>query len=1315
MAKKNNSKTKDAPRAKKTTSKKPQRGDKSYDGDGEKQGQADPNRSGDEVSDFPIVGIGASAGGLTPIKEFLDALPDNPGVAIVVVQHLDPTRKSLAPELLASHTSMKLCEVVDNPRVLPNSVYVIPPGKYLSISRGELVLTEPDQPRGTRMAIDYFLRSLAVDIHQRSVGILMSGGGTDGTLGIKLIKEVGGMVMVQDPETCDHDSMPRSAIDTGVVDFILPPKKMADVLVRYANHSYVRQAAPELEPEEGRADIKGDLPESEVFASILALLRVRSKHDFRNYKVQTLLRRTRRRMCLAHLDDFGQYLEYLREHTEEIDALVKDLLISVTNFFRDDEAWEELRKQVIVPIVEKSKPDEPIRIWVPGCATGEEPYSLAMLMLEELHRAKKVVPIQVFASDIDKDALGFARHGIYPSSIQADVSPERLSRYFKVNGNDQYQVSKQVRELVVFAEQNLIADPPFSKLDLICCRNLLIYLKPDVQEKVISLFHFALRNGGFLFLGTAETVGRQTDLFQPVSKRWRIFHRLGPTRPERVEIPVTAGAPRREVGIREQKGPELREARLARLANQWMVEWLAPAAILVDDKWNILYINGNVDRYVQHSQGVPSDDLLAKVRPGLRVKLRSAVHQAFEDDRVISLDAFVAINKESHPVRILVRPLRDTNDRRLALVVFDDDHSPAPGSPSEASTFARPVAKSRDKSPAAASKSSRRQQADLDEHRVIQQLEHELTSTKEDLQGTLEQFEASNEEFKAANEEVMSINEELQSTNEELETSKEELQSLNEELTTVNSQLASKVDELETQHADLRNLVNATDMATICVDRDNRIRWFTPAATRVIRLNETDAGRSLSDLSHDFDRDDLTVVTRQVLKTLVPVEDEVTCPHERTYLRRVLPYRTEDDRIAGVIITFVDISERKRAEIALAESERRLRELAKSLEQQVEHRISALKVLHDITMAANEARSVDAAIKAALERICQFNGWVLGHAWRTMDGEVVSAKVWQVSRHDSRHGSQFDSLRKAKEQLRLPLGDEFIGEVVRTGNPIWIPNLEDHPGRLRDYPKRYGLRSAIAFPVSMKGKVIAALEFFSDKEITRDDRFMEIMPQVGIQLGHVYERKRLEREVAMVTDSEQQRMGQELHDGLSQQIAGIGMLAGSLADNLKTGGDSQVADKAARLVSAIEDAKQQSRALSKGLMPIEIDSHGLCPALEELADRTQKTYDIQCTVECSRPAAALDNFTATHLYRIASEAIHNAVKHASAKRMWIQLTDGSQVTLSVRDDGVGIRSGRAAEGEGLRIMRHRAGLIGATISLLAAEGGGTIVTCTVVR
>ncbi|MFO0791419.1 MAG: chemotaxis protein CheB [Pirellulales bacterium] len=1283
-----------------------------HDAGGDGRPSAVPATDGEQhPTDFPIVGIGASAGGLQALKQFLDALPNQPGVAIVIVQHLDPTRKSLTAELLAAHTSMQLCEVSDSPRVLPNSVYVIPPGKYLTISGGELHLSDPEEPRGARMSIDNFLRSLANDLQQRSVGIIMSGGGTDGTLGIKQIKEVGGMVMVQDPDSAEHDSMPRSAIETGVVDFILPPAKLAAMLVRYAAHSYVREP---LTASEQHPDAKQPPVGTDVFLSILSLLRVRSKHDFRNYKHQTLIRRTTRRMCLAHMDDYAQYLEYLREHPEEIDALVKDLLISVTNFFRDEEAWEELRERAIIPIVEQAGPDDTIRVWVPGCATGEEPYSIAMMLTEELTRTRKVVPVQIFASDIDKDALDFARQGVYPNSIQADVSPDRLQRFFvKIEGNDHFRVGKQIREMVVFAEQNLIGDPPFSKLDLVCCRNLLIYLKPDVQEKVITLFHFALRETGLLFLGTAETIGRQSDLFRPMSKRWRIFRRTGPPRPERVEIPVTAGAPRREVGIPEQHAGDMRESRLAHLANQWMVDWLSPAAILIDAKWNILYIHGNVDKYMQHPQGVPKDDLLEKARRGIRIKLRSAVHRAFEQDQVVTVDAQVEWNETYHPVLISVRPIRDAKeDRKLALVVFEDRSGSSPEtSGNEIAVLNTSALKPRRSEDLPAHRDPVSGH-DLDENKVIRQLEQELAATRDDLQATLEQFEASNEEFKAANEEVMSINEELQSTNEELETSKEELQSLNEELSTVNNQLAAKVEELETQHADLKNLVGATNVATVCLDRDIRIRWFTPAATRVIRLSEADAGRPLSDFAHDFDHDDLGEVTRQVLRTLVSVEDEVTCHDDRTYLRRVLPYRTEDDHIGGVIITFVDISERKRSEVALAKSEQQLRELAKSLEKQVEHRIGALRVFHDVTMAANEAKSFEAAVSAALESVTEYNGWIVGHAWRPSLDEIVLIKAWHC-RPDARELQvDCEAFRQATELEKLSYDDPFIGEVVRTGRLQWLPNLTETAGSTNEFPRRFGLRSAIAFPVVLNDDVVAVLAFFSNKRIERDDRFMEIMPQVGIQLGHVFERKRLEREVALIADKEQRRMGQEMHDGLSQHIAGLAILASRLAESLKTE-NSPSAERAEKLAESIEDAKSQARALAKGLLPIDINSAGLVAALHELADRTQRTYDIACVFQGPEAFEGIESFVATHLYRIAREAVHNAVKHSKARQIGIELATNLGISLIIRDDGVGFDSDRTAEGEGLRIMRYRADLIGANLVILPRQEGGTVVRCSV--
>ncbi|HTU27142.1 MAG TPA: chemotaxis protein CheB [Pirellulales bacterium] len=1449
-----------------------------------------PAAEGQRDGDFPIVGIGASAGGLRALIALLDAMPADPGLALVIVQHLDPTRKSLTPELLAKHTGMRLREVADSPHVQINSVYVIPPGKYLSISEGSLHLSEPDQPRGARLAVDFFLRSLAQDRQQRGVGVILSGGGSDGASGIKLIKEAGGLVVVQDPETCEHDSMPRRAIETGVVDFIQSPEKIPEILVNYAMHPYVRQpAVPDLEEQAEAAPT--DLPSTETFGGILSLLKLRSKHDFRNYKNQTLVRRLKRRMCLRHMDDYGLYLDYMREHPEEIDALNKDLLISVTNFFRDAEAWQHLRERVIRPIVEQKGADDAIRAWVPGCATGEEPYSLAMLILEELAEAKKTCPLQIFASDIDREALDLARSGLYPANIEADVSAERLKRFFQGKEDGmRYRVSKPLREAVVFADQNLIADPPFSKLDLICCRNLMIYLKPKIQEKVISVFHFALRNDGYLFLGSAETIGQRDDLFRTLDKRWRLYQRLGTSPVDRLEILMSPSMPRGNGGAEERSSPRQRETHLAGLANHWLMDMLNPTAVLIDDQWQMIYITGDVDRYLQHGPGVPTSDLLQNVRRGLRTKLRSAVFHARSEQRPVTVDAQVQNGGQYAAVRISVRPVPDTEeDRRLMLLVFDTL------SPARERQAAGNGAEKGGTDGDSAEK-TRFVENGLEDHAVIRQLEDQLAATKDDLQSTIEQLESSNEEFKAANEEVMSINEELQSTNEELETSKEELQSLNEELSTVNSQLGLKVEELEARHADLQNLVAATDVTTVCLDREVRIRWFTPGATRIIRLKESDAGRPLSDFAHDFVRDDVAEVTERVLLTLVPVEDEVACVDGRTFLRRVLPYQAEDHRIGGVVITFVDITQRKhseeelrdlkdqlasdledmrrlhrigmrmsreanpdallndilasatellqadgatlqlldgpgggsqvraqrgfeqpflhgigswttlvnfwhekaetgnrlvvpdversemlagtpalellrqagvkalqstplgtplghvigevatywrtphrpsdrklhmldllvrqasdwiersRAEIALRESERRLRVLSESLEQQVRSRVTAMSVLHDITMAANEAITVTVALHAALKRICNYNRWAVGHAWLTSPDrtQLKSTGIWQFAdAMEPAIRARLAEFQAMSERTEIPLEGTLLGQVVREGKPRWIDDV-DQVSWVRESPSRFGLRSAMAIPVLLKGEAVAALELFSTELLPREERFMEITANIGVQLGHVFQRKALEQDVAMISEDERRYLEQEVHDGLCQQIAGIAMLATSLVNELNATPQSEpLRQTAERLRDAAEDAKTQSRQLSKGLAPIEFHPGGLELALREIAIQTQLNYGIQCSFAASDPPVALDEFRAGHLYRIAREAIHNAVKHAQCQRIQVSLDGGPNVTLTIEDDGIGIdRSGEGLqEGTGLRIIRLRAELIGASFSIAGAPEGGTVLIC----
>jgi two-component system CheB/CheR fusion protein len=945
---------------------------------------------------FPIIGVGASAGGLDALKHLCDAMPDEPGFALVIVQHLDPTRPSLTSELLATHTRMRVTQATDEVPVEVDHIYVIPPDKNLSISGGALRLTVPDRPRGGRTPIDFFLRSLADDQQQRAVGVILSGTGTDGTLGVKAIKAAGGLVLAQEPETAAYGGMPRSAIASGVVDYVLPVSRMPEVLQQYAQHPYIHESGEEEEtPGAALKQPEQEQPQTgrpENLNDILALLRTRAKQDFRAYKDNTLIRRTRRRMCLQHMDDYDEYLDYLRTHPDEVDALVKDLLISVTDFFRDRDAWDDLREQAIVSLFEGKVDDEPVRVWVPGCATGEEPYSVAILLLEELHEAKKTCPLQIFASDIDTAALEFARNGRYPASIAADVSAERLKRFFvKEDGDQHYLVNKTLRENIVFADQNVIADPPFSKLDLICCRNLLIYLKPEIQEKLIALFHFALREGGYLFLGSSETTGRQRDLFETLSKRWRIYRRIGPTQHNKVEIPIATTTPHRELGIPAATSAEHREIYVEHLAQRRMLDWLSPSAVLIDTNWKILYISGNIDAYVTRKAGVPTDDLLANCRQGLRTKLRAAVHKVLENKQTVEVNARVHREGQYHPVRLIVQPAPDRElDQQLILVMFDETGTRSDG---EQEGFAPS-----DRTPARKSGTAPEETTDLDEDSVIRQLEDELAATREDLQTTIEQLETSNEEYKAANEEVMSMNEEFQSTNEELETSKEELQSLNEELSTVNNQLTSKVEELETKHADLENLIAVNDVATICLDTNLAVRWFTPAAQRVIRVKSADAGRSLSDFSHDFIEDDLLPVAQRVLKTLTPVEDEVEGRDGSTFIRRIAPYRAGEHGIGGVVMTFIDITARKKIEAEL-------QQLNADLEARVAERAREIRLLakavsnlgEGVIITGDELDWPGPQIVFVNEAICEITGYsaeeLLGQTPRILQGDETASEA----------------------------------------------------------------------------------------------------------------------------------------------------------------------------------------------------------------------------------------------------------------------------------------------------------------------------------
>jgi two-component system, chemotaxis family, CheB/CheR fusion protein len=829
--------------------------------------------------------MGGSAGSLKSFEDFFTALPADSGVAFVVIQHLAPAHTSLLPELVAQHTRMKVVQAQEAVPVEPNCVYVIPPNSYLGIRDGVLYLTEPIKHDGIRMPIDFFFRSLAEDRQQRAVGILFSGAGSDGTLGVRAIRGGGGLTIAQDPSTAQFDSMPRSAIATGLVDYVLPPNRMPEALLEYLGHPYVRGGEPAAVLEaEGKPGGVQD---------ILALVLAQTGCDFRCYKKSTILRRIERRMGLHHISDVAVYHTLLSKDTREVGELLKDLLINVTSFFRDAEAFEELRQKVIRPLVEAKQTGEPLRAWVPGCASGEEAYSLAILLMEEVAAAPKNCDIQVFATDIDADALKFARQGVYPESIVADVEAGRLSRFF-VRQDAGYHISDALRKSVVFAAQNLIRDPPFSKMDIISCRNLLIYLDADTQTRLMPLFNFALNPGGYLFLGKSEGIGGRSDLFDIVSKKARLYRRLTPARPIALDTPVFPGRTKMTLsGAPAALRPPA--AAFTDLIGQTLLSHFSASLVLVDRRGQILQFHGQTGKYLNMPTGEPRLNLLDMARKGLSLKLRAAMHKAIEDGKPVVLESVSVVSDESSSfVRVTVVPVVQRGEAEpLLAVIFEDVPRPATADVELAQSGQSETA--------------------------VRQLEDELQAAQHDLQFTIDDLQASNEELRVANEEVISGNEELQSTNEELETSKEELQSVNEELVTVNSQLQEKVHQLDAANSDMANLLKSPEIAAIFLDNKLRIKFFTPAITRVLNLIAADMGRPLTHLSMDLIGRDLAADARAVTQGASVVEKEVQHTDGSSYLMRAVPYRTQMNRVDGVVITFIDVSNLRRTERQLAD------------------------------------------------------------------------------------------------------------------------------------------------------------------------------------------------------------------------------------------------------------------------------------------------------------------------------------------------------------------------------------------------------------
>ena len=880
---------------------------------------------------FPIVGIGASAGGLAAFEAFFSGMPAdaNPDMAFVLVQHLAPDHKSILSDLIRRGTRMQVFEVEDGMVVQANCIYIIPPNRDMAFLNGTLQLLEPSAPRGQRLPIDFFFRSLAQDQGQRAIGVVLSGTGSDGTQGVRAIKGEGGMVMAQTPGTTEFDGMPRNAIATGLVDYELPPTEMPKRLIAYARYAFGQTRVP----------VAVDTPKTEsALKKIFILLRAQTGHDFSQYKPSTINRRVERRMAVHQIDALESYVKFLQQTPVEVEALFRDLLIGVTNFFRDPEAFKVLEELVIPKLFEDKPAGSAVRVWCTGCSTGEEAYSIAILLQERMESLKQNFTVQLFATDIDSRAIATARAGLYPANIAADISAERLARFFSAESDGSaYRVHKAIRDMLVFSEHDIIKDPPFSKLDLIACRNLLIYLNVELQRKVIPLFHYALRRGGVLFLGTSESVGEFGESFAVLDRKAKLYQRKDNVhRRERgaltdilPPLATLEAGPFVRAGVQRTALPA--KLPMRELTEQALLRQLAPNGVLVNDQGDILYLHGRTGMYLEPAPGEPGiTNILKMARDGLRRDLAKALHQAAGTREIVHCPAlrvktnghFTFVNLTVCPVPVgtaasFSPPVSPKATAALAgaclyLAILEDvpalEPTQQPAAPANAEGIVTSFG------------------TDSEAGHRIAELLNELRTKDEYLQSTHEELESSNEELKSSNEEMQSVNEELQSTNEEMETSKEELQSVNEELHTVNIELQTKVVDLSRVNNDMNNLLAGTGIGTVFVDHQLRILRFTPAASAIINLIPGDVGRPVSHVvSNLIGYDSLAADVREVLNSLTPKAVDVQTTNGKWHTLRILPYRTLDNVIEGAVISFIDITETVQTREALHKANELLR------------------------------------------------------------------------------------------------------------------------------------------------------------------------------------------------------------------------------------------------------------------------------------------------------------------------------------------------------------------------------------------------------
>lgn len=845
------------------------------------------------VIKIPVVALGSSAGGLEALERFFRNMPPDTGIAFVVITHLDPDREDMLPEVLQRFTNMKVLEIADGAPLRPNTIYVIPPNTDVSLVQGKLLLLKPTEERAVRRPIDHFFESLAKDQRNNAICVVLSGMGADGSTGLKMVMENFGMVMVQDPDTAEFDSMPNAAIATEFVDFILPPEEMPGHILNYINHPLLKK--PRI--------LNAQAKPAHAMDKVYSLIRAQTGHDFSLYKRNTVYRRIERRMQSHNIIDFNKYVRFLQENPGEVEMLFKELLIGVTKFFRDHEAFDLLRDVYLPPMIVKKPEGSVIRVWVAGCSTGEEAYSIAMVLFDVLDKMENgnAYKLQIFATDIDRNAIDRARQGIYPENIVSDVSSERLRRYFNKVDN-MYQIKKEVRESVVFALHNLAKDSPFTKLDLLCCRNLLIYFSAELQKKLVPVFHYSLNPNGLLFLGSSETISGYNDLFHQLDTKWKISQRSESlySFPRITDFPFSYARQEMPRNNPLENNKNTRDLTIPAVVQKALLDEFAPPSVIINQKGDIFYINGRTGKYLEPAAGQASLNIFDMAREGLGYELNNSIYKAGSLQKPVIAEPVIVRNESGEQrIKLTVKPLKEPDNLKgLLLVVFEDLEMEKP----ELKKGSKRSAK---------------------ENTQVAELEKELDFTRQRLQSTIEEMHSSLEELKSTNEELQSANEELQSTNEEAMTNKEEMQSLNEELMTINSQFQSKAEELVQSNNDMKNLLDSTEIATIFLDNLLNVKSFTPQATQLFNLIRSDIGRPISHISSRLRYEQLISDVNLVLQKLVTKETDVpTTDGEFWYTVRILPYRTSDNFIDGAVITVTNITKFKRMEQELEETTR---------------------------------------------------------------------------------------------------------------------------------------------------------------------------------------------------------------------------------------------------------------------------------------------------------------------------------------------------------------------------------------------------------